>query len=550
MTMAIESLATRAVRSAAELIRSAIASLAKPVARLRLRQGRGRRFHARRDAVRGRGSTNPQAAGFSIGRSRRLGSAGQESTEAGRDAHDVAQIRRIVPEQTAGFDFEYQWAIARSASATARPGDRDGRARRGDQSLCAFWRREALFTASGTSTRSRAGLPVRETAGARVGDASRDLRLARQTPNSSSSRRCSAVTGRYLAVVTDTRASAIRVLDMNVPLRRSRACGRRGRRDDLRVASARWPPPRIGADLGHQFQVWSVGQFKELTSFRRYASQGSVQFGFDGHAIGDQTIGTRTETTTTRWTCGTSSATTVSTNSTDRKTSSPRCRGWRTDAKTFEGAAGLRALVFGGAPPARMIAKDVDERRYPELDGLAGRRQRGRRRPRVGGRGLGVMHTARVEGERVIALAFDTEGTRLATTGATGVVMVWDVATGRVVASPTERGRRTRRSQRRILRRRTLPGTATEPSPSSRDGFDGGNVVNVWDLETGDRVATLPPTVRSTSSRSVRRTVRDLEVWHEARDRAGSSARVWMWPHQALIDEACTRLSRNLTSAE
>ena len=116
--------------------------------------------------------------------------------------------------------------------------------------------------------------------------------------------------------------------------------------------------------------------------------------------------------------------------------------------------------------------------------------------------------------DEIRALAFNPAGTRLASAGADRVVHIWDTATGKLVAGPNPSAR------------------TRSPWPATSCSRTGGNLLQAWDRETGERawpvadsepvhfVAASPDGTRIATSGPTP----DVKVWNMATKAVGADA--------------------------
>src|SRR5215203_4352312 len=132
--------------------------------------------------------------------------------------------------------------------------------------------------------------------------------------------------------------------------------------------------------------------------------------------------------------------------------------------------------------------------------------------------------------DRVNALAFGPDGRYVATASLDGTARVWEAETGKEV------------SQMQL----TSSVDDVEFSPDGRyvatASEDG--TARVWEAETGEEVAQVQ------HERAVRDIKFDSEGKYLATASEDGTTRIWYWRPEDLIEEACSRLRRNLTRDE
>jgi WD40 repeat protein len=116
----------------------------------------------------------------------------------------------------------------------------------------------------------------------------------------------------------------------------------------------------------------------------------------------------------------------------------------------------------------------------------------------------------------------------LATAG-DGTVRVWKIIGGKEVG--------------RISQQNYVIAVAFSPN-GKHLATASGTTARVWDVATGEEV------FRVTQSEQVNDVAFSPDGEHLATASYNDTARVWLWQRQDLFEEACSRLSRNLTKDE
>jgi len=133
--------------------------------------------------------------------------------------------------------------------------------------------------------------------------------------------------------------------------------------------------------------------------------------------------------------------------------------------------------------------------------------------------------------QKINALAFSPGGTKLATAGDDGTAKIWDVATGRELYE---------------LNHDNEPIWTVAFSQNGNYLATGssGKMARVWDMTTGEELS------RITHETSVTAVAFSPDGNCLATTCWDGTARMWLWQPEDLIEEACNRLTRNLTPEE
>ncbi len=132
--------------------------------------------------------------------------------------------------------------------------------------------------------------------------------------------------------------------------------------------------------------------------------------------------------------------------------------------------------------------------------------------------------------DSVNAVAFSPDGARVATASYDGTTKVWNATTGAEIATMPHEG-----SVNAVV----FSPDGTRVATASSDGS-----AKVWNAATGAEIATMP------HEYWVLAIAFSPDGTRVATASSDGSAKVWLWLPEDLINEACSRLTRNLTPKE